>query len=84
MNATCFVAKHLKFDRRYSNYTAISKKVVVENGERRMSEKNDQKELWLRYLICKISLVALTLRENEYTNYERVLHSEDKRNSRFF
>ena len=73
MNATCFVAKHSKFDRPYSNYTAISKKVVVENGERRSLEKKDQKELRLRYLRYKISEVALTLRENEYTNYERVI-----------
>ena len=50
------------------------------NVERRL---HDRKELWLRYLICKISLVAFTLRGNEYTNYERLFDSKDKRNSRF-
>ena len=36
------------------------------NVERRL-------QLWLRYLISKISLlVAFTLRGNEYTNYERL------------
>ena len=33
--------------------------------------------------ICKISLVAFTLRGNEYTNYKRLFDSKDKRNSRF-
>ena len=37
------------------------------NVERRL---HDRKKLWLRYLICKISEVAFTLGENEYTNYE--------------
>ena len=39
------------------------------NSERRL---HDRKELWLRYLKCKISEVAFTLRENEYTNCERL------------
>ena len=39
------------------------------NVERRLHDRN---ELWLRYLICKISLVAFILRGNEYTNYERL------------
>ena len=56
------------------------------NVERRL---HDRKELWLRYLIGKISYVAFTLRENEYTNIIinvclRVLGPEDRRNSRFF
>ena len=39
------------------------------NVEQRL---HDRKELWLRYLIYKISQGAFTLRENEYTNFERL------------
>ena len=36
-----------------------------------MANVEQRLQLWLRYLICKISLlVAFTLRGNEYTNYE--------------
>ena len=56
-------------------HAAISKKVIGENGERRISVElrlHDRKELWLRYLIRKISQVAFTLRKNKDTNYERL------------
>ena len=39
------------------------------NAKRRL---HDRKELWLRYLIGKISLVTFTFRGNEYTNYGRL------------
>ena len=39
------------------------------NVEQRL---HDRKELWLRYLTYKISQGAFTLRENEYTNFERL------------
>ena len=42
------------------DYTAISIKVVGENGECR-TEVTQPNELWVRYLISKISLVAFTL-----------------------
>ena len=42
------------------DYTAISIKVVGENGECR-TEVTRPNELWVRYLISKISLVAFTL-----------------------
>ena len=44
----------------------VQKKVVGENGERRL---RDRTELWLPYLISQL---AFTLHENEYTNYERL------------
>ena len=60
-------------------------KVVGENGECRTEVARPKGtvvtlfDMW----ICKISLAAFTLRGNEYTNYERLFDSKDKRNSRF-